>query len=503
MAGKLNTFSGRMVLMILVIYMISMPVLYVGLISVVKREMTDTFINEVRSFSRVIADNIASVNRTAPDADIVDLLDSIVLGGRSNYAVIAFDGRLIESSLNSEMEGQEFREDFSFGANDDSTYFLSLPLVTGQSMGFLRLGFDESPIEDHLAETRQTILYVLLAYLIAAVTLTIVLGDRIVEPIRRLRRASKLIASGDYEKTLDVRRGVLEIEELAHDLETMRSSLVGINARLQSEIHERESAEAGKKRLESQLRHAQRLESLGTLAGGVAHEFNNVLLPLMLFTDLAIEDLPDDSPARQHLERVLELAYDAKNLSQQILTFGRIQGESEMLELDLAPIVDEALAMVTALLPATVDIRSDIQPDIGLVDCDRRQIQQLIVNLCSNAFQSLSKGTGHIAIGLSYSVVDAAESTRHHGLEVGSYAVIEVSDTGVGMDETTKRRIFEPFYTTQDVGEGTGLGLSVVHGIVNRHRGGIEVDSQVGEGSRFRIYLPIANRENSISQAIR
>jgi signal transduction histidine kinase len=174
-----------------------------------------------------------------------------------------------------------------------------------------------------------------------------------------------------------------------------------------------------------------------------------------------------------------------------------------MLELNLAPIVDEALAMVAALLPATIDIRSDIHPDIGLVDCDRRQIRQLIVNLCSNAFQSLSKGTGHIAIRYFHRLVDADEARQHHGLHAGNYAVIEISDTGAGMDEATLRRIFEPFYTTQGVGEGTGLGLSVVHGIVSRHGGGIGVQSQVGEGSRFRIYLPMANREISGSQAIR
>lgn len=503
MAGKLNTFSGRMVLIILVVHAISMPVLYFGLASIVEKGMAATFIDEVRSFSRVIADNIGTMNRSYPDADLVELLDSIVLGGRCSYAAVTFNGRTFESLLSAEMQGQGFREDFSFGANGDSTYFVSLPLTTGRGMGFLRLGFDESPIEEDMAAAELTILYVLLAYLLAVVLLTVVLSKRIVRPIQRLSHASRMIASGDNQKTLDIHSSVLEIEELARDLEKMRSSIVGINAQLQSEIHERESAEAGKKSLESQLRHAQRLESLGTLAGGVAHEFNNVLAPLMLFTDLAIEDIPDDSPARQHLERVLELAYDAKDLSQQILTFGRIQGESEMLELDLAPIVDEALAMVAALLPATVDIRSDIPPDIGLVDCDRRQIQQLVVNLCSNAFQSLSRGRGHIKIRLSQTYVDDDTAARHHGLRTGNHAVIEVSDTGVGMDEVTIRRIFEPFYTTQDVGEGTGLGLSVVHGIVSRHRGAIAVDSRVGKGSRFKIYLPITEREDSISQAIR
>jgi len=492
--------------MILVVYALSMPVLYFGLVSVVKKGLTDAFVDEVRSFSRVIADNLEDLigsTRDVEDHDIIEFLDGVVLGGQSNYAVIVVDGELLESSLLGNLGSHNFQEDFSFGTNGDSTYYVSLPLVTGRSMGILRLGFDEMPIEEHVEQARLTILYVMLAYLAAVVMLTIVLSSRMVGPIQRLKYASNQIASGDYEKTLDVHSGVLEIRELARDLEKMRGNLVGINAQLKSEIAERESAVAGKKSLESKLRHAQRLESLGTLAGGVAHEFNNVLQPLMLYTDLAIEDIPDDSPARRHLDRVLELAYDAKGLSQQILTFGRIGGEAELQELNLAPIVDEALAMVSALLPATIDIKSDIDADIGLVNCDQRQIQQLIVNLCSNAFQSLSKGSGHIELRYFHSFVTVDEATRHHGLHAGDYAVIEVSDTGVGMDQETMRRIFEPFYTTQDVGEGTGLGLSVVHGIVVRHGGGIVVESKEGEGSRFRVYLPIANREKSRRQAIR
>jgi len=503
MAGKLNTFSGRMVLVIFVIYVVSMPVLYFGLVSVLENGLAHAFVDDVRAVGRLIADNSDDMLDDASVEEVIRSLDSIMLSGKNNFATLAVDGHVLKSSLMVDIDINQFREDFSFGENGDTTYFLSIPLVSGSSMGVLQLGFDETPILEHIADARITILKVLLAYLMASVILTVVLSSRMVAPIRRLTRVSRRIATGDYDQTMDVQSGIFEIQALVRDLESMRSNLVGINAQLQSEILERETAEAGKKSLESKLRHAQRLESLGTLAGGVAHEFNNVLQPLLLYAELALEDIPAESKARRHLERIIELAYDAKGLSQQILTFGRIEGEAEMLELNLAPIVEEALAMVTALLPATIDIRSDIHPDIGLVDCDRRQIRQLIVNLCSNAFESLSEGTGHIATRYFHSLVNADEARKHHGLHAGNYAVIEVSDTGAGMDEATLRRIFEPFYTTQGVGEGTGLGLSVVHGIVSRHRGGIAVDSQVGQGSRFRIYLPMANREKSISQAIR
>jgi len=497
MAAKLRTFSAHMVLMILAIFAISMPFLYFGLVSVVKTGLADVFVDEVRSFARAIAENIEDDVSNASDEEITEVLDGILLSGRSSYAVLIVDGRPIGSSLALDIDAEEFQEDFAFGENGDTTYYVSLPLVSGGSMGVLQLGFDEQPINEHIDGARLTIVFVLLAYLLAALLTTMFLAAKMVRPIRRLKNVSGRIASGEYEQTMDVQGRVLEVQELARDLERMRSNLVGVNARLRSEIIERESAEAGKKSLESKLRHAQRLESLGTLAGGVAHEFNNVLQPLMLYTELALDEIGEDAVARRNLERVLELAYDAKGLSQQILTFGRIEGEGELQAINLAPVVDEALAMVTALLPATIDIRTNVQPDVGLISCDRRQIQQLIVNLCSNAFQSLSQGAGHIEVKYAHAFVTAEEAARHHGLRAGNHAVIEVSDTGAGMDEVTLRRIFEPFYTTQEVGEGSGLGLSVVHGIVSRHMGSISVASEVGEGTRFGVYLPIADQEES------
>ena len=503
MAGKLNTFSGRMVLVIFVIYVVSMPVLYFGLVSVLENGLAHAFVDDVRAVGRLMADNSDDMLDDESGEEVIKLLDSIMLSGKNNFAALAVDGHVLRSSLMVDTDINQFREDFSFGENGDTTYFLSIPLASVSSMGVLQLGFDETPILEHIADARITILKVLLAYLMASVILTVVLSSKMVAPIRRLTRVSRRIATGDYDQTMDVQSGIFEIQALVRDLESMRSNLVGINARLQSEVLERETAEAGKKSLESKLRHAQRLESLGTLAGGVAHEFNNVLQPLMLYAELALEDIPAESKAGRHLERIIELAYDAKGLSQQILTFGRIEGEAELGAANLAPIVDEAMAMVTALLPATVDIRSDIEPDIGFVSCDRRQIQQLIVNLCSNAFQSLSQSAGHIEVRYFHSFVTAEKADALHGLRAGDHAVIEVADTGHGMDQSELRRIFEPFYTTQEVGEGTGLGLSVVHGIVVRHGGSIDVESKEGEGSTFRIYFPIASRERSRRMAIR
>ena len=358
-------------------------------------------------------------------------------------------------------------------------------------MAILRLGFDETQTRVHLDEVRQSIILVVIAYLVITLLATTYLSSIVVQPINRLQRASRKIASGDYEKKLKTDSHLAEIHNLALDLEHMRSKLVGVNARLQEEIAEREVAERERRSLERRLQHAQRLESLGTLAGGVAHEFNNVLQPLLLYTDLALEDLPDDSPIIPNLVRVLNLANRAKGLSQQILTFGRQNEEGKFETVSISPVVEEAVMMIRALLPASVDIRSDIQSDAGFVNCDPAQIQQLIVNLCNNAFQALSSD-GHISISLKVKKVPRSKARKYPHLKSGRNVVLEVADTGRGMDQETANRAFEPFFTTQEVGEGTGLGLSVVHGIVMRHEGEITMESKPGKGTRFRVFLPLA-----------
>ncbi len=254
-------------------------------------------------------------------------------------------------------------------------------------------------------------------------------------------------------------------------------------------------AEKERRALEDQLRHSQRLESLGTLAGGVAHEFNNVLQPLILYTDLVLEDMQGDNSARQSLERVLKLAHRAKGLSQQILTFGRQYKESERNVRDIAKVVEEAIAMIRALFPETTKIQFDSGTDIGPVFCNPAEIQQLLVNLCNNSFQALRDDRDGIRVTLKEVQVPELLAREIPELRTGEYAVLDVTDTGSGMDEGTVKRVFEPFYTTQRVGQGTGLGLSVVHGIVMRHGGAVTIESELGEGTKVRIYLPISDTQ--------
>jgi signal transduction histidine kinase len=314
--------------------------------------------------------------------------------------------------------------------------------------------------------------------------IAIILSHRLSRPIHRLQDVSRSIASGEYGHALQISTGIRELHELAVDLEDMRRELVGVNDRLQAKIKEKEILEIRREQLQSQLRHRQRLETVGTLAGGIAHEFNNVLVPIILFTDMALQDLPGSSTSHADLERVLAAARRAKDLVKKILTFSRELGDAKLALVDLRTVVADGLNLFSALAPPSIEIRTEIEDTIPEVRADATLAAQLVLNLCTNAYQAMQGTEGVLTIGL-----------RTHGNsplagETGARVEMWVSDTGHGMDPTTAERIFEPFFTTRSVGVGTGLGLSVVHGIVESFGANIAVESEPGKGSIFRIYFP-------------
>lgn len=490
MAGKLNSLAGRMVLVVLAIHAVLLPALFYAVLAVVNNSQKEAFIDASRIYARVFAD-IFEIDGPTEDAQTLRLLDSAILGGRGVYASLLIDDRMLVSSLMGAEEVDLFEEDFTFGEHGDDVYYLSIPVTLQDTVAVLRLGFDEIPTLRQIEDIEQAVALILLGYVIISLVLVMILSTLLVSPIQRLREVSRMIASGDYSRKLLDKTNLYEIKELANDLEIMRSNLVGVNARLQEEINEREAAEAEQRSLEARLRHSHRLESIGTLAGGIAHEFNNVLAPIVLYTDLALEDLPEDSPVRSKLKHVMDLANRAKGLSQQILAFGSRGGEQERLAVDIAPVIEESLSLVRVLVPATIEIQADIKHNLGLVLCDAAEIQQLVVNLCNNAFRSLSRGGGHIQVSVDSQKVGADFAAKHPRLNEGMYVRLTVSDTGAGMDAATLERIFEPFYTTQTVGQGTGLGLSIVHGIVVRHDGDIIVSSTPGRGTTIHVYFPV------------
>jgi signal transduction histidine kinase len=493
MARDLKTFSSRMVIAVMLIHAVMLPVLSYGMLALVQNVQEDVFVDHVRIYSRVFADLMQSHESPTTEEEILAGLDSSILGGRCVHAALTIGDNRVLSSLMEPGDGDGFVEDFNFGEHGDRTYFLSTQLLIAGEAAVLELGFDEEPTLLEIANARETIFGIVLAYLILSVVFVVLLSSRVTKPLQRLRRDSRQIASGDYTRHMSAESKIFEIQELTNDVEHMRSTLVGINARLEEEKVRSELAESERRKAEIHLRHMHRLQSIGTLAGGVAHEFNNVLLPMLLYTDLALEDLPDDSPVRSNLERVLKLANRAKGLSDQILSFGRPSGEAMEDIPDVAPIIDEAMSMVRALIPANIDIALETQQAVGPIVGNSNQIQQLVVNLCSNAYQSLPNSGGNIKILLEICSVSEEFAKQHPRLAEGNYARLCVADTGMGMDSATLERIFDPFFTTREVGKGTGLGLSVVHGIVTKHDGDIVVSSEVDVGTTVDVYFPLCD----------
>ena len=255
------------------------------------------------------------------------------------------------------------------------------------------------------------------------------------------------------------------------------------------DISDLRTAQAERRALETQLREAQKMEAVGTLAGGIAHEVNNALGAILGNAALARDDLPADHPACTSIRQIDVAAQRARAVVRQILAFSRRQAQ-ELVVQPVQPIVLEAVALVRSTLPSIVQLQAELPAGEILVRADANQIHQVLLNLCTNAWHALRGSTGVIKVGLERTQVDAALAGRLGALAPGPYVRLSVEDNGCGMDAATRARVFDPFFTTKSRGEGTGLGLSVAHGIVVAHGGAIVLTSEPDVGTLFSIFLP-------------
>ncbi len=487
MRRALNTLAGRLAILQLLIYAVLLPALFSWLNSVAWSNAVDTFTRHARAYSSALARELELGDVLESPTRIIVFLDGSVEGGGCLYAAMELNGRLLGSSATETPAWIRHRgDDRDFAKSPDSVYAVAVRFQRARSVGTLYLGFDKQPMVEQFKSARERLIEALVVYGVVSTVAAILLARRVSRPLTQLQAASRRVARGEPSVHLGTDSRMIEILELSRDLEIMRVELVGTAEKLRAEMRQRQVEQGQRAILENQLRHEQRLATVGTLAGGVAHEFNNILVPLILYAEEALEDIPAEHPARSNLERVLRAAKRASDVVSRLLAFSRPMGERPPQPVDLAVVVKEALDLFQALVPPNISMRREIESEGARVSGDSTLLNQVVLNLCNNAVRAMRERGGTLTVG-----VRVRDRLTGDPLPAASGRVLElrIADTGHGMDSVTLERIFEPYFTTRDVGEGSGLGLSIVHGIVVSMGGVISVSSTVNDGTEFTVLL--------------
>ena len=256
------------------------------------------------------------------------------------------------------------------------------------------------------------------------------------------------------------------------------------------DIDQRKETDDMRKKLEAQLRQAKKLETIGTIAGGISHDFKNILTPILGFTDLVMQSLPEDHEVQEDLKKILLSARRANELVNQILTFSR-QTEAEKQVIQLSQIVEESIPLIKATIPSTIQLDFNLDDTDKYILADATQMQQVIINLCTNAHHAMEDTGGTLSMKLDTLRIDTYTTINNAALEKGSYVRLQVKDNGKGIPPKDLDHIFDPFFTSKELGKGTGLGLSVVHGVIMRHRGIITIDSTIDVGTSVTLFIPV------------
>jgi len=264
------------------------------------------------------------------------------------------------------------------------------------------------------------------------------------------------------------------------------------------DITEARRTDGERRALELQLMQSQKMEALGTLAGGIAHDFNNILAAILGHAELTSQHLDPDAPLHANLREILKASHRARELVQQILAFSQ-QKPLEKRPTVLSEVLAEALKLLRSTLPASIELRGDLKSNQDVVFAEASQIHRVLLNLGTNAAYAMRERGGVLSMRLLHADPPTGLGASHNAGEVAQYVCAEVSDTGCGMDESVRQRIFEPFYTTKNPGEGTGLGLAVVHGVMENHGGFITVESKSGAGTTFRLFFPMLEQHQILN----
>ncbi len=300
----------------------------------------------------------------------------------------------------------------------------------------------------------------------------------------------------DAENNLQNQKKILATMVRKRTIELERS-----NRKLKNEIKEHHRVEKEKKALESQLRQSQKMEAIGILAGGIAHDFNNILYVISGYTEITLDEVPEGSSAHSNLKEVMKGVARATEMVQHILLFSR-KSNVQKQSVKLYSVINDVVKFLRGTIPSTIDIDLNIDTDCGYIFADLTQINQLIMNLATNSYHAMQKKGGILGIALMEKKISSDNLDFKSNLSPGTYLKLTISDTGCGMDKEVLGKIFDPYFTTKEVGKGTGMGLSMAHGIVKDHGGDIKVYSEPGKGTKFDIYFPLGENESVKQKAL-
>ena len=337
---------------------------------------------------------------------------------------------------------------------------------------------DEEEIDSQIAAALDVKIFTLTAFsILLLVMLALAITGLINRGIRSVIDQQERIFCGILQGRLDTRA---EPGSVGVDFQRVVSSTNELLDAFVLHVEE-------KRKLEEHIQRTQRMEAIGTLAGGIAHDLNNILTSMHAYAEIIRTDIPEDGVAEENLEQLVMTIRRASELVEQIMIFSR-RAKTEEKHIDVSEEINENIKLFKATLPPNIRVEGELASEKMIIRANPSEIRQVILNLCTNAHQAMQGGG---VLTISARIADP-ESVAAAGLPQRRFCLISVSDTGHGMDQDTQKRIFEPFFTTKSAGRGSGLGLSVVHGIVSKYEGSIEVNSSLGEGSRFDVYLPLA-----------
>ncbi len=376
-------------------------------------------------------------------------------------------------------------------------------------LGFVHISFSKAGMNARYAEVLWTNIVSTMLFSVFTLILLLWLTSRMTKPLNVLSHLMKKAEDGEPGVRAEM-SGPLEIKNMAHafnsmmaEMEFKAGKLDEQNTLLIKEIEERKQAEAQRCGLQKQLQQAQKMEAIGQLTGGIAHDFNNMLASIMGYTGLAQERFGcDNDKLSEYLKEVNQASERARDLVAQMLAFSR-GGTSQSQALYLEPLVKEAIKMLSSTMPSSIVVETNFVSDLPKIMMDPVQVQQIVMNLCINARDAMH-GDGRLIVALNSINFERGQNCISCiKLIEGNYVELKVRDTGHGIDTDMLARVFDPFFTTKDIGKGTGMGLSMVHGIVHEHGGHILVESGLGKGTAFRLLFPsIQKKQNQKKENI-